>query len=52
MLDYIFVKNSVVDHLSLCSFNQLLPLHQYSVDIFSYSGPSDILGSDGKQNTT
>ena len=23
----------------------------YSVDIFSYSGPSGILGSDGKQNT-
>ena len=22
------------------------------VDIFSYSGPSGILGSDGKQNTT
>ena len=24
-------------------------MHQYSVDIFSYSGPSGILGSDGKQ---
>ena len=22
------------------------------VDIFSYSGPSEILGSDGKQNTS
>ena len=30
---------------------KLLPLHQYSVDIFSYSGPSGILGSDRKQNT-
>ena len=29
----------------------LLPVHRYSVDIFSYSGPSGILGSDGKQNT-
>ena len=28
------------------------PMHQYSVDIFSYSGPSGILGSDGKQNRT
>ena len=24
---------------------------RYSVDIFSYSAPSGILGSDGKQNT-
>ena len=30
-----------------------LPVHRYSVDIFfSYSGPSGILGSDAKQNTT
>ena len=28
-----------------------LVVHRYSVDIFSYSGPSGILGSDGKQNT-
>ena len=27
------------------------PMHQYRVDIFSYSGPAGILGSDGKQNT-
>ena len=27
---------------------KLLPLHRYSVDIFSYSGPSGILGSDGE----
>ena len=26
-------------------------MRRYSVDIFSYSGPSGILGSDGKQNT-
>ena len=37
--------------MSLCSVElvKLLPIHQYSVDIFSYSGPSGILGSDGKQ---
>ena len=29
-----------------------MELHRYSVDIFSNSGPSGILGSDGKQNTT
>ena len=39
--------------LSLCSVEllKLLPIHRYSFDIFSYSGPSGILGSDGKQNT-
>ena len=26
-------------------------VHRYSVDSFSYSGPSRILGSDGKQIT-
>ena len=35
-----------------CTECQVLPVHRYSVDIFSYSGPSRILGSDGKQNTT
>ena len=30
---------------------KLLHVHRYSVDLFSYSGPSGILGSDGKQNT-
>ena len=30
---------------------KLLPVHRYSVDLFSYSGPLGILGSDGKQNT-
>ena len=29
---------------------KFLPVHPYSVDIFSYSGPSGILGSGGKQN--
>ena len=29
---------------------KLLTVHRYNVDIFSYSGPSGILGSDGKQN--
>ena len=30
---------------------KLLPMHRYSVDIFSNSGPSGIMGSGGKQNT-
>ena len=30
---------------------KLFPIHRYSVDIFPYSGPSGILGSDGKQDT-
>ena len=29
-----------------------LSMHQYSADIFSYSGPSGILGFDGEQNIT
>ena len=39
--------------MSLCCVKlvKLLPVHQYSVDIFSYIGPSGILSSDGKQNT-
>ena len=28
---------------------KFLPLHLYSVDIFSYSGPSGILGSGGSR---
>ena len=34
-----------------CYLKQRLCLHRYSFDIFSYSGPSGILDSDGKQNT-
>ena len=34
-----------------CGVGKLLPVHQYSVDIFSYSGSSGKIGSDGKQNT-
>ena len=30
---------------------KFLHVHRYSVDFFSYSGPSGIFGSDGKQNT-
>ena len=30
---------------------KIIPVHRYSVDIFSYSGLSGILGPDGKQNT-
>ena len=39
--------------LSLCRVElvKLLPVHRYSVDMFSYSGPSEIFSSDGKQNT-
>ena len=29
-----------------------LIVHRYSVDKFSYSGPSGILGSEGNQNTS
>ena len=36
--------------LFLCGV-QLLPVRRYSVDIFSYSGPLGIIGSNGKQNT-
>ena len=36
---------------SLIELVKLLPVHRYSVDFFSDSGPSGILGSDGKQNT-
>ena len=34
-----------------CVELKLLPVHRYSVDIFSSSSPSGILSSDGKQNT-
>ena len=30
----------------------ILPVHRYSVDIFSYSGPLGIFGSGRNQNTT
>ena len=33
-------------------FVNFLPMHRYSVDIFSYSGPSGILESGRKQNTS
>ena len=38
--------------LFLCGVGKISLLHRYSVDIFSYSSPSGILGSDGKQNTS
>ena len=38
--DYLEDAKAVVKHL---------PVHRYSVDIFSCSGPSGILGSDGKR---
>ena len=31
---------------------ELRPVNRYSFDVISYSGPSGILSSDGKQNTT
>ena len=42
--DYLEVATAVV-------VSVFLPMHRYSVDIFSYSSPSGILGSVGKQNT-
>ena len=46
----VFPDNLEVDHNSCHCFCvelvKLLPLHQYSVDIFLYSGSSGILGSD------
>ena len=44
--------NVVRDTLLCLELVKLLPVHRYSVDIFSYSGPSGILGSDGKPNST
>ena len=46
--DYLEVAIAVV---VLHGVGKLLPVHRYSVDIFSYAGPSGILGSDRKQNT-
>ena len=31
---------------------KVYPLHRYSVDNFTYDGPSGILGSDGKQTAS
>ena len=31
---------------------KLLPMRRYRVNIFSYSGPSELLGSDRKQKIT
>ena len=42
--DYLEVATVVV---VLCGVGKTSPLHRYSVDMFSYSGPSGILGSDG-----
>ena len=42
--DYLEVAIAVVG--TVWSF-----VHRYSVDIFSYSGPSGILGAGGKQNS-
>ena len=47
--DYLEVTKAVNVPLGV---GKTSPLHHYSVDIFSYSGPSGILGSDGKQNNT
>ena len=37
------------DYSAHLRFVQIFDTKSYSVDIFSYSGPSGILGSDGKQ---
>ena len=42
--DYLEVATAVV-------VSVFLPVHRYSVNIFSYSSPSGILDSVGKQNT-
>ena len=42
--DYLEITTAVLAPLELV---KLLPIHRYSVDIFSYSCPSGILGSDG-----
>ena len=44
------------DHWDVASLDprgrvKLLSVHRYSFDIFSYSGPSGILGSDRELNT-
>ena len=43
----------VVTQLSMCQVEsaELIPLHQYSVDMFPYPGLSGILDSDGKTVT-
>ena len=46
-----FVFGPVHSVLSRMVIISLLFVHRYSVDIFTYSGPSGILGSGGKQNT-
>ena len=46
--DYLEVTTAVLCRVELV---KLLLVYRYSVDIFTYSGPSGILGSDGKQNT-
>ena len=48
--DSFFQIISRLQQLSLCRVElvKLLPIHPYSVDIFSCSGPSGILGSDVK----
>ena len=53
IVDPFFQINQRLQQLSMCRMDlvKLLPVHRYSVDILSYSGPSGILGSEGKQNT-
>ena len=43
----IFSNSSLVS----CHPGKTFPMHWFRVDIFSYSGPSGILGSDHMQNT-
>ena len=47
--DYLGVAATVV--LICVELVKFLPVHRYSVDVFSYSGPLGILGSDEKQNS-
>ena len=46
--DYLEVATAALCRMELV---KLLPVHRYSVEMFSYSDPSGILGSGGKQNT-
>ena len=47
--DLFFEISQRSQKLSLCRVElvKLLPVHRYSVDMFSYSGPSEIFSSDG-----
>ena len=51
LLSRLFRGRNSCQQLCHVELVKLLPVHRYSVDLFTYSGTSGILGSDGKQNT-